>query len=46
MFVPVKGEMGEWLKPTVSKIVVPLRVPRVRIPLSPQYYAEHHIKLH
>ena len=23
MFASVNGEMGEWLKPTVSKIVVP-----------------------
>ena len=29
------GEVPEWSIGTVSKTVVPLRVPRVRIPLSP-----------
>ena len=29
------GEVAEWLKALVSKTSVPLRVPRVRIPLSP-----------
>src|SRR5688572_2210195 len=31
----VRGEVREWLNRTVSKIVVPLRVPWVRIPPSP-----------
>ena len=31
------GEMAERSKATVSKIVVPSRVPRVRIPLSPPF---------
>ena len=32
----IKGKMPEWSIGTVSKTVVPLRVPRVRIPLFPQ----------
>ena len=35
-FAPTKGEMPEWSIGAVSKTVVPLRVPGVRIPLSPQ----------
>jgi hypothetical protein len=30
-----RGEMQEWLNWTLSKSVVPLPVPRVRIPVSP-----------
>ncbi len=30
------GEVPEWSIGAVSKTVVPLRVPRVRIPVSPQ----------
>jgi hypothetical protein len=30
-----KGEMPEWSIGAVSKTVVPLQVPRVRIPVSP-----------
>ncbi len=33
---PEKGKMPEWSIGTVSKTVVPLRVPRVRIPVFPQ----------
>ena len=36
LFRSVKGEMPEWPNGTVSKTVVPLLVPGVRIPLSPQ----------
>ena len=32
---PEKGKMPEWSIGTVSKTVVPLRVPRVRIPVFP-----------
>ena len=39
-FVPLRcktrGKMPEWSIGTVSKTVVPLRVPRVRIPVFPQ----------
>lgn len=35
-FAPTKGEMPEWSIGAVSKTVVPLRAPGVRIPLSPQ----------
>lgn len=41
------GEMPEWSIGAVSKTVVPLRVPRVRIPVSPlisQKYNENHRK--
>ena len=31
------GEMPEWSIGAVSKTVVPLRVPRVRIPISPLF---------
>ena len=31
-----RGKMPEWSIGTVSKTVVPLRVPRVRIPVFPQ----------
>ena len=34
-----KGEMPEWSNGAVSKTVVPLEVPRVRIPLSPPIIA-------
>ena len=34
--VRLNGGMAEWLKATVLKTVVPLRVPGVRIPLPPQ----------
>ena len=30
--------MAEWSKATVSKIVIPSRVSRVRIPLSPPFF--------
>ena len=32
-----RGEVTEWSNVAVSKTVVPLRVPRVRIPVSPPY---------
>lgn len=32
-----RGEVPEWSNGAVSKTVVPLRVPRVRIPLSPPF---------
>ncbi len=35
---PIEGKMPEWPIGTVSKTVVPLRVPRVRIPLFPQIF--------
>ena len=34
----MRGELPEWLNGTVSKTVVSLRVPRVRIPDSPPVY--------
>ena len=33
-----RGEMPEWSNGAVSKTVVPARVPRVRIPLSPPLF--------
>ena len=36
-FLFFKGEMPEWSIGAVSKTVVPLQVPRVRIPVSPQH---------
>ena len=40
------GEMREWLNRAVSKTVVPLWAPRVRIPLSPvKYYAANKLAL-
>ena len=35
-FASAIGKMPEWSIGTVSKTVVPLRVPRVRIPVFPQ----------
>ena len=35
-FEIIQGKMPEWSIGTVSKTVVPLRVPRVRIPVFPQ----------
>ena len=37
------GEMPEWSNGAVSKTVVPLRVPRVRIPLSPPLASTTHL---
>ncbi len=34
---PFAGEVPEWSNGAVSKTVVPLRAPRVRIPVSPPY---------
>ncbi len=39
-----EGEMPEWSIGAVSKTVVPVWVPRVRIPLSPQTLQSRHQK--
>ena len=43
-FAPTIGEMPEWSIGAVSKTVVPLRAPGVRIPLSPPKLAERNAK--
>ena len=37
---PYRGEVAEWSNAAVSKTVVGLRRPRVRIPVSPPYTIE------
>jgi hypothetical protein len=39
LFVPLLGEVSEWLKEHAWKVCIPETVSRVRIPLSPQNYA-------
>jgi hypothetical protein len=40
-----RGEVAEWSNVAVSKTVEPLRVPRVRIPVSPPIYPNNLLKL-
>ncbi len=37
-YIDLKGKVPEWSIGAVSKTVVPLRVPRVRIPAFPQTF--------
>ncbi len=46
LFVPLLGEVSEWLKEHAWKVCIPETVSRVRIPPSPQnnpnqYYADN-----
>ena len=44
-FAPQKGKMPEWPIGTVSKTVVRVTVPRVRIPLFPQAKSRSRLRL-
>lgn len=43
--INVIGEMSEWFKVTISKVVVGVTLPWVRIPLSPIFYKNNILEM-